>query len=940
MVFPQRTALLIYLVVFALMIGCSGGGGETPTSPEIPGNDLTAEVNVSAPNHNVILEIGEVILDTEEMEATVVPYRTTDFTLNVVKFLQPPAGDISNIVINFDLDNCDIPNAYVDLDLGLNHPFPGTEFWGFDTRIIVFAGGSTIGQQDSTVRYPTTTELRMVNADGYTRWWNFDEFGPPGKIFGYTEGMLAPKDFSVTFGTVNGYKYYANSVGVQDMPPNPAEATRGVFNQGLVEREMQLQFPKVTRPFKFKYSICTSFEFPTTSPPTSVDDFSPGANQQEAYQIVVTQDPLSDAYYDPVTHNFGGDLILEIEVWDWQAEGDPEAQIDAIYVESPTLLSNQGGYVEITDSWSTSAGSSPNSVIYSGTLSDVTPTSTAEQELLITVTSSDPNTYEPILPGFLYPDSPLAAYQLFECSIQESGVPPEKSITVTSPNGFETLIIGEDWEITWTSTYPAADPITDVVIEYSTDGGSTYPNVIAATTENDGSFLWDPIPDTPTTEAKVRITEAGPDPDAQDESDDNFTISTEAELGWNPVPGQIRIPVDDPVPNQSTATPDFGIQNDDAGNEGCWIVDQEGGISEGSPYFVDYLLDWSGPGGDAYPSGFNYNFAPFGRHDASSNGIALFGCSANTNQINPPYHNDPLTCIWYLSYLMDDETAVQGDLYFVTWGDEGSEDPPEDDPDEEPWFHTMDVSGGLPASQDFILADSPTFLMCYSHEAGAPPILEEESGDLNLGFWGYPYLQSPSVIYRLGFPEYTTDNLPAPLFQAFDVSDPSKCRLASDSDSYLTFDPELEGIAIMCYMLDSEANWYGTGYQLDWDAGMFYYIGLGNSLKIRPGDDMYVEGGTAVDLEMLPVMTVLREGEFEDHGNWCAVVFDMGGSYVVRVYRIDWTGELENALSVIDTTDPIEGTPLALDVDPWNFTIHVLADNGGTIEATVFDYHE
>ena len=49
------------------------------------------------------------------------------------------------------------------------------------------------------------------------------------------------------------------------------------------------------------------------------------------------------------------------------------------------------------------------------------------------------------------------------------------------------------------------------------------------------------------------------------------------------------MPVDNPAPNQSTVDPDFGIQNDNAGATGAWMVDQAG-VANGSPSFFDYLL--------------------------------------------------------------------------------------------------------------------------------------------------------------------------------------------------------------------------------------------------------------------------------------------------------------------------------------------------------------
>ena len=98
------------------------------------------------------------------------------------------------------------------------------------------------------------------------------------------------------------------------------------------------------------------------------------------------------------------------------------------------------------------------------------------------------------------------------------------SITVISPNGGETLYAGSTFEMTWTST----GIINDVKIEYST-GGETSWIEIAASTPNDGSYTWS-IPDTPSSDCLVRIseTEGGPSP-VSDESDAEFEISTETE---------------------------------------------------------------------------------------------------------------------------------------------------------------------------------------------------------------------------------------------------------------------------------------------------------------------------------------------------------------------------------------------------------------------------
>jgi len=63
------------------------------------------------------------------------------------------------------------------------------------------------------------------------------------------------------------------------------------------------------------------------------------------------------------------------------------------------------------------------------------------------------------------------------------------SVTLTAPNGGEVLRGGASYTITWTASDAnfAAQPIA---LYYSTDGGSSYPNLIIAATENDGSYVW------------------------------------------------------------------------------------------------------------------------------------------------------------------------------------------------------------------------------------------------------------------------------------------------------------------------------------------------------------------------------------------------------------------------------------------------------------------
>ena len=91
------------------------------------------------------------------------------------------------------------------------------------------------------------------------------------------------------------------------------------------------------------------------------------------------------------------------------------------------------------------------------------------------------------------------------------------TITVTSPNGSESWMVGESFDITWTST----GTIANVQIEYSANNGGSWINIVASTA-NDGSYPWT-IPDMPSSTCLVRVRDAV-DSDPSDSSDAVFTI--------------------------------------------------------------------------------------------------------------------------------------------------------------------------------------------------------------------------------------------------------------------------------------------------------------------------------------------------------------------------------------------------------------------------------
>src|SRR5439155_1305876 len=127
--------------------------------------------------------------------------------------------------------------------------------------------------------------------------------------------------------------------------------------------------------------------------------------------------------------------------------------------------------------------------------------------ILITAsTPAAPGTY-----AWTVPDTPTAQARVQVTLISDTSVNDASdanfsikgTLTVTAPNGGETWIVGESRNITWTKT----GAITNVKLEYSTDGGTTYPNLIVASTPAaSGSYAWT-VPDAIAAAVRVRVTD-------------------------------------------------------------------------------------------------------------------------------------------------------------------------------------------------------------------------------------------------------------------------------------------------------------------------------------------------------------------------------------------------------------------------------------------------
>jgi hypothetical protein len=142
---------------------------------------------------------------------------------------------------------------------------------------------------------------------------------------------------------------------------------------------------------------------------------------------------------------------------------------------------------------------------------------------------------------------------------------------VSSPNTAVSWTGGSSQTVTWTVASTTAAPVScaNVKISLSTDGGQTFPTVLAASTANDGTEVVT-IPNTPTTTARIKVEAVGNI--FFDISNTNFTITsgsscgspsglaassittTSATVSWTAVSGANNYDVDYKLNSSSTWT--------------------------------------------------------------------------------------------------------------------------------------------------------------------------------------------------------------------------------------------------------------------------------------------------------------------------------------------------------------------------------------------------
>jgi hypothetical protein len=266
--------------------------------------------------------------------------READLHVNVVTFLNStPNGLTLESPVTVSGSN----NSILTVDIGLTHPFPqNPEYTGFDVKGIFFGGwyGMVGGENSMPPSYLTTHKggiisttnvnmgiggmnflpTRLLNADGYTDYWNPREYYPiTDPLFSYVPGKLGGnlmlyEPYRVT---VHPFKVFAYGLAAGDTLEGVQDSDRLYFPAGskLVRRYIiDYGYNLYDTKFLFNYAVDASWEAPNHIPPTSVPgDFPIEANQPEPVirAFNVTSNTLTTR---------GGSIDVNISAFDHQGD--------------------------------------------------------------------------------------------------------------------------------------------------------------------------------------------------------------------------------------------------------------------------------------------------------------------------------------------------------------------------------------------------------------------------------------------------------------------------------------------------------------------------------------------------------------------------------------------------------------------------------------------
>ncbi|HEX9746304.1 MAG TPA: hypothetical protein VGB30_12835 [bacterium] len=331
------SSLLVLVSTLVFILGCSGSD---PVTPGQNRDDLRYQSS-DVQNSRWLWGQWEIAVDLENETISAIPLRTSNLHFNVVPLLYEGTLNQNISFANLAIDN---PNKTLFVDITLKHPFPSLkQVPGFDVKGILFTRGEEYGLTASNTIMAGQDEPRLSNADGYTRWWNPDEFPVKG-LFGYNDGKFGTSDQNGGYKiNIAGYKLFADELGALDTMEDLTTAERAVFRAGESNtRRYLIEFgSEPSNYLVFNYAVDANWGVlpgwkPSDGPPDVPSDFPFTSNQQEPYRFKILETMNSLSATDVA--GTSGTLNLTLQLFDWRAL-DPIStvpmEVSIVQVEVP-----------------------------------------------------------------------------------------------------------------------------------------------------------------------------------------------------------------------------------------------------------------------------------------------------------------------------------------------------------------------------------------------------------------------------------------------------------------------------------------------------------------------------------------------------------------------------------------------------------------------------
>jgi hypothetical protein len=431
----MRYTIGILAIIIAMMstFGCSGGNGNSPITPGRP-----AGASITSDSHQ-LWGLWQFTADPAAGTLDIVPLRTTAMHVNVVPILEPPAG------MKLKIANLKFAGLVCDVDVTLVHPFPGlSQYIGFDVAGIFISKGTLAGFGDPDLMMSGAGETRMLNPDGYTRWWNPSEFSVPGQpILRYKDGLLGSKNASANFNcTLNGYKLFGDSLAKETELLSLSPTNRVPFLNGTANtRHYTIDFAGGV---VFNYAVDANWEPVEGTPPFTPYDYIESANRPEAWAVSITE--LENSLWNDGAAN-GGDLSLQIDVWDHFNAG-----LNSVKVESP------GNFDAVISA--TPIGGGEGYSTYQVDIIDATPLSSS-LDILLSIESEVVGYWD------VLPDNHITSYFLHtsEVSSEQTTFAPTALMHATTPTS-----INADQSVSFDATESTGTPPLTFTWDFNGDG--------------------------------------------------------------------------------------------------------------------------------------------------------------------------------------------------------------------------------------------------------------------------------------------------------------------------------------------------------------------------------------------------------------------------------------------------------------------------------------